>query len=87
MIEEFTFKSCTGKDLYAKKWYDENLKEYKAVVQLVHGMEEYILRYDDFANFLADNGFLVVGHDHIGHGKSVKNEEELRRYELQRWMV
>lgn len=77
MIEELTFKSSTGKTLYERKWYNENLKEYKAVVQLVHGMEEYISRYDEFANFLAENGFMVVGHDHIGHGKSVKNDNEL----------
>lgn len=78
MIKEFYFKSSTGKDLYAKKWYDEKLDyEYKAVVQLVHGMEEYISRYDDFANYLAEKGFLVVGHDHIGHGKSVKDDSEL----------
>lgn len=77
MIKEFYFKSSTGKDLYAKKWYDENLTEYKAVVQLVHGMEEYISRYDEFANYLAGNGFMVVGHDHIGHGKSAKNDNEL----------
>ena len=77
MIKEFYFKSSTGKDLYAKKWYDENLTEYKAVIQLVHGMEEYISRYDEFANYLASKGFMVVGHDHIGHGKSVKDDSEL----------
>lgn len=77
MIKEFYFKSSTGKELYAKKWYDDNLKNYKGVVQLVHGMEEFIGRYDEFANFLADNGFIVVGHDHLGHGNSVKDDSEL----------
>ncbi len=42
-----------------------------AVVQLVHGMSEHISRYDDFARFLAGKGFLVCGHDHLGHGESV----------------
>ena len=60
MIEEFNFKSCTGKDIYAKKWYDETKSEYKGVIQLVHGMEEHIGRYDEFALFLASNGFIVV---------------------------
>lgn len=77
MIEEFNFKSCTRKDIYAKKWYDEEKSEYKAVVQLVHGMEEHIGRYDEFASFLASNGFIVVGHDHLGHGKTAKTDEEL----------
>lgn len=77
MIEEFKFKSSTNKELYAKKWYNENLESYKGVVQLVHGMEEFIGRYDEFALFLADNGFIVVGHDHLGHGNSVTNDDEL----------
>ena len=77
MVKEFYFKSSTGKDLYAKKWYDDNLENYKGVVQLVHGMEEYIGRYDEFANYLVDNGFVVVGHDHLGHGNSVKDDTEL----------
>lgn len=40
----------------------------RGVVQLIHGMAEHIGRYDDFARFLADAGYLVAGHDHIGHG-------------------
>ncbi|MBP3255680.1 MAG: alpha/beta fold hydrolase [Clostridia bacterium] len=77
MKVEFYFKSSTGKDLYAKKWYDESINEYKGVVELVHGMEESIARYESFANFLASKGFIVYGHDHLGHGKSVKNDKEL----------
>lgn len=37
----------------------------RGVVQLIHGMAEHIDRYDDFARFLADAGYLVAGHDHI----------------------
>ena len=42
----------------------------KAVFQIIHGIGEYIERYDDFAEFLASQGFLVVGQDHMGHGHS-----------------
>lgn len=77
MIEEFSFISSTGKKVYARKWFDENVKEYKAVIQLVHGMEEHIERYDEFANFLVSNGFIVIGHDHLGHGKTAQAEDEL----------
>lgn len=80
MIEEFSFKSSSGKELYAKKWYDEKIQNYKGIIQLVHGMEEFIGRYDDFANFLASKGYLVVGHDHLGHGKSVLNDDELGNF-------
>ncbi|EBA5301830.1 alpha/beta hydrolase, partial [Salmonella enterica] len=44
----------------------------KAVVQLIHGMAEHIQRYDEFARFLNQLGFAVIGHDHLGHGESVQ---------------
>ena len=77
MEKEFYFKSCTGQEVYAKKWIREDRKEYKGVIQLVHGMQEHIGRYNEFANFLADCGYVVVGHDHLGHGNTAKSEEEL----------
>lgn len=76
MNKEFKFKSCTGKNVYARMWINEEIKEYKAVVQLVHGMQEHIGRYDDFANVLAECGYIVVGHDHLGHGNTVEKEDE-----------
>jgi alpha-beta hydrolase superfamily lysophospholipase len=38
-------------------------------------MAEHIERYDDFAQYLAKKGILVVGDDHLGHGRSVKPGE------------
>lgn len=60
-------------------WYPPGYPEVapRAVVQLIHGMAEHIGRYDDFARFLASCGFAVCGHDHIGHGLSVRTKEEL----------
>jgi len=46
-------------------------KRIKGILQISHGMIEHIGRYDDFARFLCDKGFLVVGNDHLGHGNSV----------------
>lgn len=51
--------------------------EPKAIVQISHGMCEYFGRYRDFAEFLADNGFIVCGNDHLGHGSSVESDDEL----------
>lgn len=48
----------------------------RAVLQLVHGMVEYIDRYDHFANYLTRQGFCVIGHDHLGHGQSVSHENQ-----------
>ena len=58
-------------DIHACAWEPEG--EPKAVVQIVHGIAEYALRYRDFAEFLTDHGFLVVAEDHMGHGKSISD--------------
>ena len=47
--------------------------EPRAVVQIVHGVAEYAGRYDHFARFLAEHGFVVCGEDHLGHGKTVND--------------
>lgn len=49
----------------------------RALVQIVHGMEEHIGRYEEFARYLVDQGFAVCAHDQIGHGLSVKSPEDL----------
>ena len=66
---EFYFPSSDGShSCYAREWRPEG--EPRAVVQLVHGVAEYVDRYAPFAAWLADHGFLVVGEDHLGHGKT-----------------
>ena len=39
-------------------------------------MQEHIGRYDEFANLLSECGYIVVGHDHLGHGNTVKKEDD-----------
>lgn len=69
--EEFYYDSRDGEHkLHAQRWIPEGEKPV-CIVQIVHGMAEYIDRYDEFATFLAEKGILVVGDDHLGHGKSV----------------
>lgn len=73
---DYTFKSKDGvSDVHAVKWIPEG--EPKAVFQIVHGMMEYIERYDEFARFLRERGILVAGHDNIGHGHTAKNKDDL----------
>ncbi|MBQ8299639.1 MAG: lysophospholipase [Clostridia bacterium] len=50
--------------------------EIKGVIQISHGMCEYIDKYNDFAEFMLNQGFAVAGHDHIGHGNSVNKNED-----------
>lgn len=75
--EVFHFLSKDGKTkIHGVRWLPANGKVY-AVLQLVHGMQEHIERYDEFASYMAKKGFLVVGHDHLGHGESVRSEDDL----------
>ncbi len=75
--KEAYFNSSTGVDkIHTLIWYDDSV-ELKAVFQIVHGVCEHIARYNDFAVFLAKNGYVVCGNDHIGHGKSVACEADL----------
>ena len=48
--------------------------EAKAVVQIVHGIAEFVERYDNFANYLTGLGFVVVAEDHMGHGQSINGD-------------
>lgn len=52
-------------------------KPYRGVVQLVHGMCEYKERYVPFMEYLAEQGYAAIIHDHRGHGKSIANEDDL----------
>lgn len=54
----------------------ETEKEPLGVLQIVHGMAEYIDRYDNFAKYMTEHGFNVIGHDHLGHGYSVSDEHD-----------
>ena len=76
MKKEFYFESSDGMNqIHAIEWLPEGKP--KAVLQMCHGMTEHIERYHDFATFLAEHGYYVVGHDHLGHGKSVASAEKL----------
>lgn len=71
------FNSSTGSNkIHAVIWQDDTQTPL-AVVQLAHGLGEHMGRYDEFARFLAANGFIVCGNDHLGHGFSVSSMEEL----------
>lgn len=75
--EPASYPSADGRTtVRATIWYPENRTEKpRGVVQLVHGMSEYIDRYEEFALFLTSQGFIVCGNDHVGHGRSVVDFE------------
>lgn len=55
----------------------KNGRHPKAVVQIVHGILEHKNRYQDFANYLAEAGYLVVTSDNRGHGESINEQNVL----------
>lgn len=61
-----TLISTAGCALDTRLWKPEG--EPRGIVQLVHGMAEHIDRYDATAKRLNEAGFLVVGHNQLGHG-------------------
>lgn len=71
------FDSSNGIDRIAYYIYCPENTAVRAVVQISHGMCEYIERYEDFADFLCGNGIAVCGNDHLGHGNSVSSDDEL----------
>ncbi len=66
--QEFYFDSSDGiSSVYASIWENDAAAP-QFILQLAHGMCEYIERYDDFARFICENGGVVYGNDHLGHG-------------------
>lgn len=69
MREDFWYDSKGAGKIHGCRWTPKESP--KAVVQIVHGIAEYVERYDEFAAYLNGLGFLVVAEDHMGHGQSV----------------
>ena len=74
-MDRFTILSSDQKTSLAA--YQLIPHEPRAMVQLTHGMCEHLLRYEDFAAYFSAHGFLVFGHDHLGHGQTAPNSDDL----------
>ena len=73
--QDFYYPSQDGTtQIHAIEWIPD--KAPSAILQICHGMVEYIGRYDAFAAFLAEHGFYVTGNDHLGHGASVTTDAQ-----------
>jgi len=57
--------------IHAVKWIPDI--EPVGILILVHGMAEHIDRYEPFAKYMCEKGFVVAGNEHLGHGKSAEN--------------
>lgn len=75
-MEKLKLKASAD-DLDLSLLVDEPYETPKGIVQLVHGMCEHKERYIPFMEFLVANGYIVIIHDHRGHGESVKSKDDL----------
>ncbi len=72
MIEKkewFRASSSGEGKIFSRLWTEGSPK---ATLILAHGMAEHSGRYDEFASFLAQQGFAVCMNDHAGHGRSAE---------------
>ena len=69
MRRDFWYDSHGVGKIHGCRWTPEG--EPRAVCQIIHGIAEYVERYDSFAEYLCSLGFAVVAEDHMGHGQSV----------------
>lgn len=60
--------------IHVKIWEPEG--NVQGVIQIAHGMIDYIERYTAMAEYFAKKGYVVAGNDHLGHGDSVLTKED-----------
>ena len=73
---EIQFKSRDGKNTVNAVLYIPKTAEIRGIIQIAHGMVDHIERYKNIAEYFCKLGFVVAGNDHLGHGKTVENEED-----------
>ena len=64
--EKFTVAGEGGHGIHAQLFVPDTTPV--GVIQITHGLGEYIDRYARFAAAANERGFVVFGHDHRGHG-------------------
>ena len=75
-VEEIRYLSSDGEHkIYAKIF--SPLNKIKGIIQIFHGMNGYIEKYDDLADTLVKEGFVVCGNTCLGHRDSVNSKDEL----------
>ena len=75
-VIENWFRASDGHRVFFHEFLpDDNKVEY--VLQIVHGMAEHSLRYEEFARFLTDRGIAVYINDHRGHGRTAYSTDDM----------
>lgn len=69
------FLSSDNKTEITYYFFEPKVKKPIAIVQISHGMQDYILRYSELIEHLNNNGIVVCGNDDLGHGSTSTSSE------------
>ncbi|MCL6456928.1 MAG: lysophospholipase [Gorillibacterium sp.] len=75
-MESFQFHCGEDGQIPLVRWEPDDKGSLKGIVQLVHGSCEHAGRYQRFAHFLTEQGYVVYANDLRGHGRSVEAIED-----------
>ena len=75
IFSEINFPSSDGVHTIHGEVYVPKRVEPRGIVQLCHGMRDYVGRYQALAEYLTGKGYVFAGHAHLGHGKSAEDDE------------
>jgi alpha-beta hydrolase superfamily lysophospholipase len=75
MEKQFKILDPYDNELFTVLWKPKGRKKPLGIVQLIHGAGEHVMRYKEFAEYLNELGFIVVGNDHLGHGRTTTDED------------
>ena len=71
---ERTCTAITSNDkdavMHLEIYAPEDKSNLKGMIQICHGMTEYVWRYKSFAEYFTSRGYIVFGNDIISHGRS-----------------
>ncbi len=74
--KEISFTSSDGKNTVHGEMYIPSTAV-RVVVQLSHGMIDYVARYEALAKYFAEHGIAFAGNDHLGHGRTAACADDL----------
>lgn len=72
-MTEITFTTSDDRKLICTLW--DRVTRPRGIIQIIHGMDEYIDRYDRFARFMNAHGYIVFGDDHRAHGRTAGRDK------------
>ena len=76
VLSHVNFPSTDGKSTVHCTIYEPK-GEVRGVVQLSHGMLDYVGRYTALADYLTARGYVLAGNDHLGHGGTAECDKDL----------